>query len=316
MYYDRTVSAELRSALSRGGPFDFLTAIGRDRHLADLQLRGYPGKRRYWATLYCGLTKVLDLFERNGDFWLAGGKFWQADGGWKPSWETRRPAAQWWAEADAIAGYVDAAIRSVGTRFTNEGAIQAMLCTRASTLFSTIDREAVVGFENNAGRTAVYAGLQDPLHAACPPDPALKWFVPKRFGGELDLLAVDDDGRLLVVEVKPGSATAGITWAPLQAIFYAELFRAWSDQVGKAGADSLNAMLQQRVDLRLERDHGRRVEHPVRIVPVVAIGGTPKSPQAIPRLEKVRSALLAGGRWTDLEVWIVEESVARTTLDL
>ena len=311
MYYDRTVSSALLESLT-SGPFGFLPRLARTQHLADLQLRGYPKTKRCWATLYCGLTKVLDVVERQGSIGLRGVRQQPA---WTVAWEGFRPISQWTADVPALEHYVDGAIRSVAARFTSEGAVQAMLCTRASVLFSVIDREAVIGFSNTAEREATYTRVRKQLHSAFPAAPVSKWLVPKSFGGELDLLAVDPAGRLLVIEIKPASSTAGITWAPLQATFYAELFRAWSTEHGTASVDSLESMLHQRISLGLTQDPDRRLRFPIDIVPVVAIGGRPTA-QAIERMWTVNSSLAeAGVGWSSLEVWTVEESVARTRLE-
>jgi hypothetical protein len=312
MYYDRTISQKLVDALGPGGPFSFLVRYAKTKYLADLQLRGYPHSKRYWATLYCGITMILDVFERYGQFSLKGKSDSRA---WDKSWAEGRQLDEWRSAEERLDKYIDRAIRDVGERFTNEGTIQAMLCTRAGDLFSVIDRETVIGFSNMTELVTTYARLQGPLRAACPHDPARPWFVPKEFGGKLDLLAVDPDGRLLAIEVKPGSATAGITWAPLQATFYAQLLRAWSNEVGQKSQHILHAMLQQRIDLGLTRDPNRRLKYPLEIVPVVAIGGPPKSPEAIPRLKAVQQALLdAKVGYPSLKVWQVEDSVKREIL--
>lgn len=310
VYYDRTASQALLDALKPKGVFPYLAEIAHTQHLADLQLRGYPGKKRCWATLYVGLTKVLDVFEKRGEFWLKG----KAHPLWDTEWEIRQPADHWHTLVEPIRQYLDATIGGVAKQFTNEGAVQAMLCTRASALFSVIDREAVIGFSNTAERISTYERLQKPLHDACVLEPAPKWFKPKKFGGELDLLAVDPQGRLLVIEIKPGSSTSGITWAPLQAMFYAELFRAWSAEAGEASHANLQSMLKQRVTLGLTQDPVRSLRYPLEIVPVIAIGGEPSN-AALARLWVVRDALLAShADWSNLEVWRVEESVAQTTL--
>lgn len=311
MYYDRTVSPALIDELRPDGRFGYLAELTRKQHLADLQLRGYPTTTRCWATLYVGLTKVLDVHENKGMFRLAGKL---SDEAWDPAWAQPHPAA--WFDHERIAKYVWGAIGNVDARFTNEGAVQAMLCTRASPLFSVIDREAVVGFTNTAERQAIHNALQDPLVAACVPDAVASWFKPKRFGGELDLLAVDDEGRLLVVEVKPASATSGITWAPFQATFYARLFSAWADEVGPASTAALESMLRQRVELRLTRDPLRPLRQPLEVVPVVAIGGLhDPSKEALKRMWQVQHALLhAGCGSVALEVWRVEETVSRRPL--
>jgi hypothetical protein len=310
VYYDRTVSKVLHKALAPKGPFEYLAQIVKKQYLVDLQLRAYPNKKRCWATLYVGLTKVLDVFEKDGDFWLSG----KPHQNWDPSWEEHHDADHWGPLAKPIRKYLLAAIGEVPERFTNEGAVQSMLCTRASEHFSVIDREAVVGYTDTAEQKTTYNQLQQPLHDACVPDPKVKWFKPKKFGGELDLLAVDPAGRLLVIEIKPGGEMSGIAWAPLQATFYAKLFRAWSDEVGEASRDSLRSMLKQRVDLGLTEDPVRELQFPLDIVPVVAIGGSP-SPTAVKRLWKVRDSLRDNGvGLPNLEVWHVEDSVAKTEL--
>lgn len=309
MYYDRTVSQCLLDELRPNGAFGFLAQLPRTWHLTDLQLRAYPGKPACWATLYVGLTKVLDVHERGGIFRLVGKA---AESAWDPVWENGH-SADWFRNQPGVVAYVRGALGQVAERFTNEGAVQAMLCTRASQLFSVIDREAVVGFENTAARTATYRAEQAPLLGACKTDPAPPWFKPKPFGGELDLLAVDDDGRILVIEIKPASATGGIGWAPLQATFYTRLFRAWAGEAGDRCGQILQSMLHQRVALGLTRDPLRSMRTPVEFVPVVAIGGQPRSSKALPRLQRVQSALIdAGVGEAGLEVWIVEETVQRT----
>ena len=309
MYYNRKISQALLDALGPGGPFSFLVRYAKTKYLADLQLRGYPDSKRNWATLYCGITMVLDVSERDGQFSLKGKRDSLA---WDKSWTTGRQLEEWRSAEKRLDKYIDRAIRDVGDRFTNEGTIQAMLCTRAGDLFSVIDREIVIGFSNMRERVTTYARLQGPLRAACLPDPARPWFVPKEFGGKLDLLGIDPAGRLLAIEVKPGSNTAGITWAPLQATFYAELLKAWSNEVGPKSQHILHAMLQQRIDLGLTRDPNRRLKYPLEIVPVVAIGGLPKSPEAIPRAKAVQQALLdAKVGYSSLEIWRVEDSVKR-----
>ena len=150
MYYDRRVSEALLDELRPEGAFGILGVISRRHHWADLQLRGYPGKPGGWATLYYGLTKILDVHERNGQFRIAGGK--HAPEAFDEDWSAKRPAEQWRnpQTLKALDHYVRTAMGSVGDRFSHEGAIQAMLCTRAQHLFSVVDREAVVGFEWNA----------------------------------------------------------------------------------------------------------------------------------------------------------------------
>src|SRR5207302_1685926 len=119
--------------------------------------------------------------------------------------------------------------------------------------------------ERDLRRTPGQAPRSSPWQA-----PGVLVAPPERLGGELDLLAVDPVGRLLVIEVEPGTSVPGITWAPLQVTFYAELFRKWASEVGDEQArEGLSAMLQQRVALGLTQDPRRSLRQPLDIVPVV-----------------------------------------------
>jgi len=248
---------------------------------------------------------VLDVHERYGQFWLKGAA---AD----PSWVQRQQIEYWLGLEEHLDHQVWSEIGRVRQSFTSEVAVQAMLCTRASDLFSVVDRETVIGFPSTADRIATYERLQAPLRDAFPTRASAPWLVPKKFGGELDLLAVDPDGRLLAIEVKPGSATAGITWAPLQATFYARLLQSWAEEAGPESATIIERMLGQRVAVNLTPDPIRPVRVPLEVVPVVAISrGASKA--AIERLHVVQETLLdAAAGFSTLEDWKVWDTVGRT----
>ena len=90
-----------------------------------------------------------------------------------------------------------------------------------------------------------------------------------RLGGECDLVAVDADGRLLAVEVKPRGA-ADIPWAPLQVIVYGRLLRRWMRN-DPAGAGILNGIAVQRRALGLLTDEGPTIAADAAVVPFLAI---------------------------------------------
>jgi hypothetical protein len=311
MYYDRHVSKALIDALLSGGPFSFLARYAKTQPLADLQFRGYPNSNRYWATLYVGLTGILHIYEQNGQFWLKGNT--KSEEEWSKSWAERRQSNGWRLAEEQLLKYLNLEMpRGLRPHFTKEGKIQAMLCAPSTGRFGIIDREVIIGFPKGRekDRIATNKRLLQPLRAACQRGLEGRWSsVPKEFGGELDLLAIDPDGRLLAIEVKSESNLVGITWAPLQAIFYAELLKAWSHEVGQESQRILHRMLRQRIKLGLTRSPNRALKYPLEIVPVVAFGGPPKSPQAIPRLKKVKKALLdANLGYKSIIVWQVEGS--------
>jgi hypothetical protein len=111
--------------------------------------------------------------------------------------------------------------------------------------------------------------------------------------------------------VKPGWAKSGITWAALQATFYAGLFRKWIDFVGDTEAkDTITRMLRQRIDLGLSDEPRHEFKTPIDIKPIVAIGDEVEN-VGLERLFIVQEGLVNMGVGYDkLEVWNVEPSVS------
>jgi len=226
-------------------------------------------------------------------------------------WATWSPAAQLMDAWPAFEAYMTRQFNGVAPRWTKEGAVQAMLCANGGESYQVIDREAVFGFRDTAERERVHEELRTPLLDALDVlAPAGWWRPPASLGGELDILAVDARGRLLVMEVKPADSLAGITWAPLQVSFYARLFQHWSEAVGEESAGILNRMLGQRIAIGLQEQSSVSLSYPLDIVPVIAIGD-PVHPQGLARLQAVQAQLLKAGQGDDnLEVWRVGPNMA------
>jgi hypothetical protein len=315
IWYDRTIPEEFRAELSPGGRFERLVRFARGRHLADIQLRAVGSLS--WATIYCGLTNVLHLeYRKTHGYRLRADKGNMAAKEAGPpegilGWTTWSTATQLMAGWPAIEAYMTRQFNGVAPRWTNEGAVQAMLCANGRESYQVIDREAVFDFRDTAERERVHEELRTPLlNALDVPTPEGWWRPPASLGGEVDILAVDARGRLLVMEVKPADTLPGITWAPLQVSFYARLFHHWSKEIGGESAEILNRMLGQRITIGLEEVSSVSLSYPLDIVPVIAIQD-PAHPQALARLDVVQDRLLEKGQgWPNLEVWLVRPSVA------
>jgi hypothetical protein len=270
-----------------------------------------------WATIYCGLTNVLHVeYRRTRGYQLRADPGYMAANQAGPPegilpWATWSPAAERMEGWPAIEAYMAGQFNGVAPRWTKEGAVQAMLCANGRGSYQVIDREAVFGFRDTAERERVHEELRTPLLDALDVlAPAGWWRPPASLGGELDILALDARGRLLVMEVKPADSLAGITWTPLQVSFYARLFQHWSDAVGEESAGILNRMLSQRIAIGLQEQSSVSLSYPLNIVPVIAIGD-PVHPQGLARLHAVQAQLLKAGQGDDnLEVWRVGPNMA------
>jgi hypothetical protein len=298
--YDRRVPPELLAVLLPGGWAHSLVEYGGAGQFAlDLQLRGYAGKHGHWATLYVGLTKVLDLHYRPPErFRLSAHKTWASPKyGWNSAWTRSQPPDRLAAQWPAVEEYLERVIPEVGSRFMKkEGAVQSAISAFATRHFVVIDREAAVAFGSQEEKDEVAGELTTKLLGALArPNDAAWWkSKPKSLGGECDALAVTPRGDLLTIEVKPKAATTTIRWAPIQARHYADLFARWVREDDKAPA-VLRGMVDQRVQLGLaDAAHRPRIDRPIRVRPVIAIGRGWSGP-ALDGLREVQQCLVDAG---------------------
>ena len=321
IYYDRRVSAAFLERLAAGGPLHwFVKAALPDRLRLDVQLRATPKSSTNHASLYFGLTTLLDIHRNaKGQCWLDAHPTHRAGGGFERSWATPRPVGEV-GEFGAVAqNYLDLVRSASGGQaryMDKEGRVQAAMCSGLPTTYRVIDREASTGFLDRQTQTSICVDIEAPIRrAVARARHTDRWWSslrdrPRAFGSGLDVLAVDGYARLLVIEVKAPGSTGGIGWAPAQVRFYAELFSRWWHACPSPG-EVLDGMLAQRAALGLQPPWpaGRWPASPT-IVPVVAIGAedtTATSPVALPRLWQLDEVLNdephLGPGIAPLEVW-------------
>lgn len=322
LVFNRVVSDALMQELGEGGRFhEFVARALDEADVVDVQLRREPRGRRSWATLYVGLTSILDLDERAEQYRLRADATHRAKGGFAPGWNTWQSASHLAASWPQISKYLDTLLAGGGVAnrlWEREGVVHAALCSGRSDAYTAVQREARVSAASTAAslalastwRQAIYNGIR----GAGRTDP---WWPGVRDHGEdpplglkADLIGVDPLGRLLVVEAKPSTELKGLTWGPAQVRIYAEQFAALLDDNDEAGA-LLNKMAHQRHQLGLSGPPFRFADQEsLRVVPVLAIGAGPRSPVALDRLQQVAEALQAippaNGRIDPLEVWLLD----------
>jgi hypothetical protein len=282
--YDRTGDEELLKALELGGWAHSLVKFGvAGQYALDLQLRGYATKSdETWATLYVGLTKVLDLrYRESKGFRLRAPTTWATSkNGWRPSWESSwQPQERLEKEWPDVDLYLERVIPTVNKQFLVEGAIQSAISGFICDEMLVIDREAALTYTDQPEKNRVKAQMEQPLLDAIsrPGEKGWRASMPSSLGGECDALAIDRDGTLLAIEIKPRSSTSTIRWSPLQARHYANLFSRWASENRGVGEDAPNIiiekMAQQRKRLGLIRqDVKLAVQSPIRVQPLIVIG--------------------------------------------
>jgi hypothetical protein len=306
--YDRRASQQLLAALSPTGFANSLVEYGRSGMWAlDLQLRGYADKTGKWATLYVGLTKVLDLRHSGSGFSLHAHPTYATEAnGWHASWQ-RTTADGWTMRWPQVENYLERVIPLVASRFLKEGAVQSAISGFQSDKLLVLDREAAITFGSAAEKRSVTTKLAGRLLAALERESPPAWWRahPTSLGGECDALALDESGQLLAIEVKPANALSTIPWSLVQVRHYADLFNAWLTQSPEQAAVVITGMLEQRAALGLLRlGQKLTVDRPLTVKPVLAIDRR-VPPQALERLRQVRDHLVAKGQDPKVELYLV-----------
>lgn len=262
----------------RDGAFAQIAELAREQTdpVWDLRFSGTPGKPETLARLYYSGYGALTIEERHDDFRFgrpgSHAIECQFDAEWATMW---RSAEEWSRREDEVMAFLarsrkrasDGHIRGIEA----EGRVQGALCARLHPDLCVVDRESQFHIPHPM-RKLVIDDASAPSLAVGEALMARRSWKPElraSIGGELDALAIDSRGRLLVIEVKPFGL--GATSGPLQALTYARIFAVWTHAVGWAQARAtLAAMAEQRAILGLS--HPQRLADNFEIVPVVAVG--------------------------------------------
>lgn len=180
-----------------------------------------------------------------------------------------------------------------------EGRVHAAISSRTDPTFFIVNREASPSFEGTKSqRDQRLQDLAIPFQEAlAAPREGEGWWPDGgdwKPGTSPDLLAINQDGaELLVIEAKSSDAGHGITWGPVQSMFYGLLLDLWMTSVGvKECLTRLNKMRDQRVALGLTDAAASVISKRPRVRPVLAIGTTKQDSQIL-SLEYLRRMLMA-----------------------
>ncbi|MFI3298139.1 MAG: hypothetical protein R3Y59_11050 [bacterium] len=164
--------------------------------------------------------------------------------------------------------------------------------------FVVVDKESVVGYEDENEKNKQFAPIQrlylDVREKLCASAPELygKHFANKKdgtekeksLGSELDLLALDKNGNILLIELKDGGNTNGIYLSPFQIGVYYDAFSQFSfDEL----FNTVIRMAKQKQRLNLISPDWKIPQQPGKMVAELVIGGK-CSKAALDRFESVK----------------------------
>lgn len=277
--YARAPSPALVTLLQPGG---FLAPLLAPRRAAGLPLDIHLRERDH-VHLYCGLTRLVDASLSGGRVELKADPAYTAQpcaAGLFRAWSTTELGL-----ASAIESYLAGVqVRPAYTRA--EGAVQASWSAVVDP-WVPFDREAVLGYADTAAQTA---GRLAPAVAAAraelePIREEGRWapLPAGKVSAELDQLAVDPSGKLVLVELKDAAASAAsVYYAPLQLLQYVHEWAAALPRV----QHQLALLLQRRRELGLTPAGAPDLAGALR--PVVAFGEDLRSHEVRARFRTVR----------------------------
>jgi len=235
MYYNRKISSSFSSLIEKGGEMRWLYDFVKGNNELDFLIG--KNKSKEWISVYRGLSRVLMITKTKiSDIVKIDGA--KAYKNILPKlYGEKATSFMFKKELEHLINVV-----SKDEKFDRyyknkkEGYYQNILsrkygiCGNKNDDFVIVDKEAVVGYLNQKEKDTEFQKFQ-PKYKQLQKDISLK--NSKRYGknnekksvgNELDFLALDKNGNILLIEFKHGTNTSGIYLSPIQIGMYYDIF--------------------------------------------------------------------------------------------
>jgi len=301
--YDRTVSKEFLAHFIEAGFAAALVDYARAPYPIDFQFRKEVKRpSNQWATLYVGLTAVLNVVDKGAKgLALTAHKTYRDPKlrlGWRDAWGAAATATEWaqrWPDVERYLENIIAFTVTKGGKYVKtEGIVQAAVSGYLGDhVRAVIDREVVPSFRDTRTKTRIHKEFSDPLAQALTQANLGFGKPPASFGMETDALAVDQHGRLVAIEIKPGSVSS-LAWVPAQATMYANVLQRWVEDDKDHWKQIIEKTLEQRRKIGLSAPQFKAKDLQPRVVPAVAFQRVANKVY-IDRMYEVQDTLLKAG---------------------
>jgi len=279
MNYNRTISNKLSQLLEKGGKLRWLFDYVKNR--ADLDFLIGKNKGKEWISIYRGLSRILEItqLQNKSKIKLDANNAYKNIG--VNIYGDRNPSVQFKVELDDLILKVSS-LPQFNKYYDNkkEGFYQNELsrkygiCSQDTADFVIIDKEAVIGYRNQKAKNNIYGKIQNKYKIL---QSKISKLDSKLYGGdlqkksigdELDFLALDKDGNILLIEYKDGSSTSGIYLSPLQIGMYYDLFKKLTPSDLKM---AVHEMLEQKKKIGLINPNWKSPKISGNIIPILII---------------------------------------------
>lgn len=240
MYYNRTLSNEFSKLIEADGELRWLFNYVKGR--CDLDFLIGKSDKNQWISIYRGLSRILTIKPVSNNSSKI--KIEAADAYKKivpDIYGIKDLPYSFKDELDKLISIVEHD-EKFDRYYKNkkEGFYQNELSRRYGILgksdddFVIVDKEAVIGYTDTAEKNEIYGeirqGYKEFQKSISSHDAKRygKGLDKKSIGNELDFLALDKEGNILLIEYKHGTNTSGIYLSPLQIGMYYDLFNGFS----------------------------------------------------------------------------------------
>lgn len=254
MYYNRTLTDEFSELIEPKGNLRWLFDYVKNRD--DLDFLIGKSDKKQWISVYRGLSRILTIkpTRNSKKIRVEAAKAY------------RRITPEIYGEKSLSYNFKDEleSLRHLVEKeekfdryYKNqkEGFYQNILSRKYGILgsendeFVIVDKEAVIGYKDISEKEEKYEGIQRKYKEL---QRAVSENNPKRYGSkideksignELDFLALDKEGNILLIEYKHGTNTSGIYLSPLQIGMYYDLFTTYPKEDLD---DAIRKMIEQK----------------------------------------------------------------------
>ncbi|MFC1676716.1 hypothetical protein ACFL3G_06590 [Planctomycetota bacterium] len=325
MYYKRLISEELKCLLIDGGELHWLFNLVKGRDELDFLIGTNNSKQ--WISVYCGTTSLLEITFTSRLVRISAHKKYI-------NLAQNNSLNIYGSKETANLNFEDDFVQFLSFLHQNnhlkrhygnkkEGYFQNLfsrqfgILSNGSEDFVVIDKEAVVGYKNMQVKANYFDKQREKFKAI---KQHLSEFDAKRYGSnigkealgnELDFLAVNRDGKVLLIEFKHGSSTKGIYLSPIQIGLYYSIFQDYIHHYKQNFIDDIGEMIKQKKDLKMISQDFPEVTPSGEIVPLLIIAKYNPRSSALDSfrnvLEICREELKVNSFLSNLEVYEYDE---------
>ena len=277
MYYNRTISKDLSSLLEENGQLRWLFDFVKKRE--DLDFLIGKNNSKEWISVYRGLTRIISItLKNNSTIYIDGAETYKniipalygikrIDDNFQNDIENLISQIK---KNDKFVRYYD---KKKEGYYQNEISRIYGICGNPDDDFVIVDKEVVIGYSSQVVKDKVFGNIQQEykkLQSQISTVNPLRYgkdLEKKSIGNELDFLALDKEGNILLIELKHGTNTSGIYLSPLQIGMYADIHNKFKEELG----DAVFEMLEQKQKIGLINPNWKKPNSIKNLIPVLVI---------------------------------------------